>query len=100
MPQQLRSVGAASCAKIFAVLYGIFGILMGIVFCLIFLLGALAGSPGLPERRGAVGFLLGVGSIIFFPIFYALIGAVGGLIGAALYNFVAKHMGGIEIELG
>jgi len=100
MPQQLRSVGPASCAKIFAVMYGLFGILMGAFFSLIFMFGALAGPNFAPERRGVVGLILGAGSIVFFPILYAVIGAIGGLIGSALYNVVAKYVGGIEIELG
>jgi hypothetical protein len=105
MPQQLRRIGAASCAKILAVLYGILGVIMGVAFSLIILVGALAGgspelTPGMPAMRGQLTFLFAVASIVFFPIFYAVIGAVFGLIGASLYNFVASRMGGIEIEIG
>jgi hypothetical protein len=100
MTQQLRKIGVASCAKVLAILYAIFGLLIGAVFSLIFMLTSLAStSAGLPMRSGAFGFLFGIGSIIFFPIFYAVIGAVAGLIMSALYNVVAQHLGGIELEI-
>jgi hypothetical protein len=85
------------------VLYAIVGLLMGVVFSLVFVFAGLAGQ--LSEvtggmRAGPLGFMLGIGSIIFFPICYGILGAVGGLIAAALYNVIAKYTGGIEIELG
>jgi hypothetical protein len=43
--------------------------------------------------------LFGVGSIIFLPIFYGILGFIGGLITAWTYNLVARFAGGLEIEL-
>src|SRR5690242_16580420 len=101
MSQQLKSVGAVSCAKVSAVVYGILGLLLGIVFSVVFTVAGFAGnSSEVSNRMGPLGFLLGASSIIFFPILYAMIGAIGGLIAAALYNVVAKYTGGIEIEIG
>ena len=102
MSQQLKSVGPVSCAKVSAVLYGILGLLMGIVFSVVFTVAGFArsSSPELQGQMGPLGFMLGAGSIVFFPILYAVIGAIGGLIAAALYNVVAKYTGGIEIEIG
>lgn len=45
------------------------------------------------------GLLFGVGSVIFLPVFYGILGFVSGLIGALLYNGAARLIGGIEIEL-
>ena len=101
--QALRSVGAVSCAKVFAVMYGFVGILIGAVFSLVFLFtGMAAGSDGLPGgmQSPVLSLFLGVGSILFFPICYALLGALGGLIMSGLYNLIAKYTGGIEIEIG
>ena len=42
--------------------------------------------------------LVGIGAIIIAPICYAILGFIGGLIGAVVYNFAANMMGGIEIE--
>jgi hypothetical protein len=101
MTQQLRSVGAVSCAKVFAVLYGMLGFLIGTAVSAVFFLSALVGRQGLdgPPSSGPIAFMMGAGSIIFFPVLYAVIGAVGGLIMAALYNLVANYMGGIEVDI-
>jgi hypothetical protein len=40
-----------------------------------------------------------VGSIILFPLFYGILGFIGGLIMAGLYNLLAGFVGGIEVEL-
>ena len=101
--QALRSVGAVSCAKVFAVMYGFVGIFIGAVFSLVFLVtGMAAGSSELQggPQSGVLGLILGVGSIVFFPICYALLGAIGGLIMAGFYNFIPKYTGGIELEIG
>ena len=50
--------------------------------------------------QSGLGFLFGVGSVIFFPIFYGIGGFTGGLILALIYNFAAKFGGGIEMEFG
>jgi len=103
MTQQLRSIAVVSCARVLAILYGILGLLIGALFSLFFLIGAAvapaAAFPG-AANRGLISLIFGVGSIVFFPICYAVIGAVGGLIMAGLYNVIASHVGGIEIEIG
>jgi len=43
--------------------------------------------------------MFGVGAIVFLPIFYGVIGAVGGAICAALYNVFAGMIGGVELNL-
>jgi hypothetical protein len=42
---------------------------------------------------------IGIFMIIGIPLLYGFLGFLGGLIGAALYNFVAKRIGGLEIEI-
>jgi len=103
MTQQLRSIAVVSCAKVLAILYGILGLLIGALFSLFFLIGAaVAPAAAFPvaANRGVISLMFGVGSIVFFPICYAVIGAVGGLVMAGLYNVIASHVGGIEIEIG
>jgi uncharacterized oligopeptide transporter (OPT) family protein len=46
---------------------------------------------------GAVVF--GVGSVIFLPIIYGIMGFIGGIISAAIYNVVAGVVGGVELNL-
>jgi len=52
------------------------------------------------------GFAAGGGSIVIgllvmfgLPIFYAVMGFVGGAIGALVYNIFSGMVGGIEIEV-
>ena len=48
---------------------------------------------------GAVSIGFGAAAIVVLPIFYGVIGAIGGLVTAFLYNLVAGVVGGIEIDV-
>ncbi|MDK2907911.1 MAG: hypothetical protein PWQ87_369 [Candidatus Woesearchaeota archaeon] len=90
--QKLNKIGVLSVAKVNAVIGAILGLIWGIF-------AAITGTSF--AVLGGLGFMAGLGlwSIIVFPIIYALIGFIGGVIGAFLYNLVAGWIGGIEIEL-
>lgn len=96
----LKSVGVMSCGKMGGTLYGLLGLLMGGIFALVSTLGLALGqgssSSGAPAWIGA---FFGVGSVILFPILYGIMGFIGGLITAVLYNLLAGFVGGIEMEL-
>jgi hypothetical protein len=92
----LKRIDPLSCAKIAGTLYAILGLIMGGIFSLAALAGAFA-STG--SRAGALGALIGVGSVIMFPIFYGAMGFVVSLIGAWLYNVLAGVVGGIRLDL-
>ncbi len=94
MNKRIKSIAPLQLAKILGVLYG----LLGLLFLPVFLVFALAGAAGPAEHRFGIA-AVGVGFAIFFPIMYAVMGFVSGLIGAFLYNLVAKWVGGIQIEL-
>lgn len=72
------------------------GLAFGMFFALFSLLGAAVANS--ESSDAFVGLLFGVGSVIFLPIFYGILGFVFGLITALLYNGVARLVGGIEIE--
>jgi hypothetical protein len=36
---------------------------------------------------------------ILMPVIYGVMGFIGGVIGAAVYNLVARWIGGIELEV-
>jgi len=82
-----------------AVIYG----LGSLVFVPFFLLFSLAASmaPQMSQGPGPLPMMLGmgIGFMIFAPILYAFIGFITGLIGACIYNLVAKWIGGIEVEV-
>lgn len=101
MVRQVRSVSISSCVKILAFLYAFIGIFVGGMFSLFAILGARLGPFSQPGAFGSTGrVVFGIGSIIFFPILYAGIGAISGLICGGAYNVAAGVVGGIELELG
>jgi hypothetical protein len=87
MPQQIRKFGVGQTAKVAAVLYA----LMGLVLVPVFLFMSMVA----PKEAGAMG----AGFALAMPILYGIIGFVATAIACALYNFVARLVGGIEIEL-
>ena len=92
----IKSVGAVSCAKVAAVLYGGMGLIVGALISLVSLAGGFAST----DAGGAVfGVLFGMGAIVLLPILYAVLGFVVTLIGAWLYNVAAGAVGGIEIDV-
>ena len=54
-----------------------------------------AGS-GMPTG-GLFGMMFGVGAIIILPICYGLVGFIGTLIAASIYNGLAKLVGGVVL---
>jgi hypothetical protein len=100
----IKRVGALSLAKVAAVLYAGMGLLFGGLVSLFSLLGAAAWMtrPGAqPDGPGGpmFGALFGVGAIILLPIFYGILGFIGTLIAATLFNVAARMTGGVEIEV-
>ena len=100
---QIRRIGVLSLAKVMGIIYAFFGLLFGLVFSLFALLGAalggLAAESGEEAAAAVFGLLFGVGAVIALPVLYGLLGFIGGLLTAALYNLAAKVMGGIELEM-
>jgi hypothetical protein len=91
----VKRIGPSSCGKLMGGLYALLGLIIGGIFSLMSLIGATLGG----SEQGAIALLFGVGAIIILPVFYGLLGFIGGVIMAALYNVVASIFGGIEIEV-
>jgi hypothetical protein len=93
----LRSVGVLSAAKLSGALGALGGLIAGGMMALISMVGiAVNAQQNGPQFPAA---FLGLGAIIFIPIFYGIVGFIMGAIYGALYNFVAGLMGGLELEL-
>jgi hypothetical protein len=86
MVQRLSRFSIGQTAKVLGLLYG----LMGLIFVPFFLIVTML-SPG--EESFGIGFALAL------PILYGLLGFVFTAIGCALYNWVARKVGGIELSL-
>jgi hypothetical protein len=85
-----------SCAKVSGILYAVFGLVFGAIFSLIFLFHGFASAKAGTAGQAAV---FGVGAIVFLPLLYGVLGFVGALIGAFLYNGATKFVGGIKIDV-
>jgi hypothetical protein len=89
--------------KMLGVLYAC----LGLIFLPIFMLAGAAGAfaqhaqgPGASSTAPAAavaGIMFGMG--ILMPVIYGVMGFIGGVLGAAVYNLVARWIGGIELEV-
>jgi protein-S-isoprenylcysteine O-methyltransferase Ste14 len=86
MVQRLSRFSVGQTAKVLGLLYG----LMGLIFLPFFLI------PTMLSRDGA-GFSPWLALSI--PILYGVFGFIFTAVGCALYNWVARRVGGIEISL-
>lgn len=97
--QVIKKIDVGSAARVYGLTLGILGILIGIIYSLMFgwLSTFLDTESGLPPFVApGIGMLT---SLIFMPIIYGIIGFVFGAVGAVVYNFVAKKFGGLEVEI-
>jgi hypothetical protein len=85
MRQQIRKFGVGQTAKVVGVLYALIGLLFIPFF---FIMSSVA-----PKQTG-----FGAGFAFVVPIMYGVFGFIGTAIACALYNMVAKWVGGIEVE--
>jgi hypothetical protein len=96
MKLKLKQIDPVPAGKMLGALYGLMALVM-VPFMLGFMaLGSMAArqqggdnAPALPLMFG-----MGIGFMIFLPVIYALMGFVFGVIGAWVYNLVARWLGG------
>lgn len=95
----IKRIEPISLGKILGVLYAIGGVIVGLLFALASMV--IPGFANAPEEQAFPGWALffGVGAVVFLPIFYGVLGFVGGIIGAALYNGLSKFVGGVVIQV-
>ncbi len=94
----IRRVGVWSVSRMYGAVSTVFGLIAGVIFACIALIGAGVASQN-PDVPSFAGPLFGVGAVIFLPIFYGVLGLIAGAIGGALYNVCAGMVGGIEIDV-
>jgi hypothetical protein len=92
--RRIKRIAPLQLGKMMALTYGV----MGLLFCPIFLLGALFSSH-VPNQRPGGMIAFGTGFAIAMPFIYAAMGFIGGVIGSFIYNIIAKWIGGIEVEV-
>ena len=95
--KKLKRLGVLSVAKFQGLMMAVVGLLLGGVMYLTQALLMGGFSAETPEAQILSAF--GPVMILVFPLAYGLMGFVMGVVGAALYNLIARLIGGIEVEL-
>lgn len=98
--KRLVRIGPMQLGKMLGALYGA----MGLIFIPFFGIFALAGAfaprnASMPPFSHAAFAGFGIIAMILFPLIYAVMGFMIGIVGAAIYNLFAKWIGGIEVEV-
>ena len=88
----IRRLGPLSCAKVAGLVYLILGLVFGACLSLLSLLGFAGGTTSVLQGCS------GAAAIVVLPIFYGLLGFLGTLIMASLFNLVVGITGGIEVD--
>ena len=91
----LKRIAPASAFKVGLVTYGILGLVLGSLCTAI----AFAGVQFAPHAHLPVAGRVGIFAVILCPLIYGLIGGIGAVIGAAIYNLASDWVGGLEVDI-
>jgi hypothetical protein len=91
-------LGVWSVAKMYATVAAAMGLLIGLLFAGLSLVGAglASQSNDMPAGMAAA---FGVGAVVVLPLLYGVFGLIGGAVGAGLYNVFAGLVGGVEVDM-
>jgi hypothetical protein len=99
----IRKIGVLSLGKLMGVMYAGIGLLFGVLYALFAVVGggAMMAMGGDGESALGGGMMMGIGlaAVVVAPIFYGILGFIGGVISAFFFNLAAKYAGGLEIEV-
>lgn len=97
----ITKIGVLSLGKLLGLIYAAIGALFGLLYALFAVVGGgamLAMGSGDSAMGGGMMMGLGVAAVFVLPIFYGILGFIGGLLTALFFNIAAKYTGGLEIE--
>ncbi|HSS20240.1 MAG TPA: hypothetical protein VLL54_09205 [Pyrinomonadaceae bacterium] len=100
----IRRFSVFSVAKLQGLLAFVFGLFIGVIYGLVVMIfGAMIFSIAPQGDQQALGgvstVVIGLVMMITIPVFYGIIGFIGGAIGAVVYNLAAGIVGGVRFEL-
>jgi len=96
----VKRVGPGSAFKVGLVLYGFLGLIIGACISLFSLVGVAFLHSNNAPGSAVGGMIFGTMAIVIAPIVYGVFGGVMAALSALLYNFAARLMGGLEVDLG
>jgi len=91
----IKRIGPTSALKIGFVMYALVGLLAGL-FCSVI---ALAGIPFGPHAYMPFKGIFGLLPLILCPLLYGIIGSIVTVLGAFIYNFASRWVGGLEMDI-
>ena len=92
--KRLKRIDPVIAGTVQAIIMAFFGLLY-IPFGLLMMFGGFASN----DANGiGVGIGVGIAIMIFAPILYGIMGFIGGLIAAFIYNFAVRFTGGLRME--
>ena len=103
---RINKIGLMSVAKIYAVMAFVFSLIFAVPYGLMIIVFSLVGGAAAGQQDALGGLAFGGGGVIMglmvligIPVFYSIMGFVGGIIAALIYNIFAGIVGGIEISV-
>jgi hypothetical protein len=91
---KIKRIGPKSLGKVLGLTYAVFGFLGGLFFLII----SIFSQNSADAASAPPPIVFGLIAPIALLLLYGIIGFVGGVISAWIYNVAAKRVGGIEIE--
>ncbi|MBI5835717.1 MAG: hypothetical protein HZB25_00600 [Candidatus Eisenbacteria bacterium] len=96
----LKRINVVSAARI----SGVMGACAGLVVGGVVSVSMIVGTSFSLLSRGTSGFggevmTLGVFAVLGLPLMYGILGCIYGLVGSAVYNFLAPRVGGLEVDM-
>lgn len=99
----IRRFSVLSVAKVEGFLCFVLGLIFGVLYGLSFMVfGAFMSSMARGDGAlagGVSSVVIGLILMVAIPVFYGILGFIGGAIGALIYNFAAGFVGGITFDL-
>ncbi len=92
---KLTKVGVLSLGKVMGFLYGLIGLIFGVISAFFVVVGQVVSQA----EGGGVSIIVATILVVVLPAFYGAVGFLFGLLSAWLYNLVARFIGGLEIEI-
>lgn len=87
---ELKKIGVLSLGKLQAIIMAIIGLIIGIFYAISALL--------LGNMFNIQSGYFSIAGIILFPLIYGILGFIGGVIGALVFNAGIKIVGGLEMH--
>jgi len=96
----IRRIGVMSAAKITGALYAALGLVAGCILATVSMLSAgFMANASNGDVPSWIAPIFGIGAIVIAPVFYGVMGLIGGAVAAAIYNLVAGVAGGLDLEV-